>query len=89
MVDKPDEWLIAENLDGTRQYVVHASPPRFIGEFLHTYGGNGGYEIREIDWINPLPDAATVARLMREAIDAIWRYDLRVEYDVEPDEEEP
>ena len=40
---------------GRADIVVHTLPPRFIGEFLHTFGGNGGFEIREVDWIDPLP----------------------------------
>ena len=49
----------------------------------------GAYKIQAVNWIDPLPDAATVARPMREAHDAIWRYDLRMEYDVNPDDKEP
>ena len=89
MLDRSDEWIIGENPQGSRQYIVHTSPPRFIAGFLHTYDGNGAYEIQAVDWIDPLPDANAVAQLMRKARDAIWRYDLRMEYEVNPDEEEP
>ena len=44
---------------------MHTLPPRFIGEILHTYAGNGGYEIRDADWIDPKPDASAAAQLIR------------------------
>jgi hypothetical protein len=53
-----------------------------------TSAGNGGFEVREVDWIDPAPlDASVVAQLLQEAHDAVWKYDLRMEYDVDPDEE--
>ena len=29
-----DEWLVAENVNGKRQYLIHARSPRFIAEIL-------------------------------------------------------
>lgn len=69
-----DEWLIAENIDGSRQYIIHTLPPRFIGEILDN--DSGGNDVDNFQFIDDPPaDAEYLAQLMREAGDAINDYD--------------
>ncbi len=86
-ISKFDEWLIAENIDGSRQYIIHTLTPRFIGEILDT--ANGGNEVKELEWIDPPPqDVSEAARLMRQTGDAIAEYDLILEEERPDDEDE-
>ena len=77
---KFDKWLIAENLDGSRQYIVHTQTPRFIGEILdNELGGN---DVSDFEWLDEPPlNAQILARLMREAGEAIAEYDANLGVD--------
>jgi hypothetical protein len=73
-----EEWLIGENVDGSRQYIVHTLPPRFIGEIIdNEEGGNDMTDFQFFD--DPPADPVYLARLMREAGDAINEYDRNLE----------
>ena len=75
---KFDKWLVAENIDGSRQYIIHTQTPRFIGEILDNE--EGGNEVTEFIWLDEPPaDASFLAQLMREAGDAINQYDSNLE----------
>jgi len=77
---KLDRWLIAENIESSRQYIIHTQQPRFIGEILDNE--DGGNDVTELIWIDePPPNAGFLARLMREAGDAINDYDSNLEAD--------
>lgn len=83
-IDRLDEWLIGENLDGDRQYIVHTQYPRFVGEIIDNDAG--GNDVTSFDWLDEPPlDATIMARLMREAGEAIAEYDRRLAEDVEPE----
>jgi hypothetical protein len=83
-IDRLDEWLLAENLDGSRQYVVHTQYPRFVGEIIDT--DVGGSNVLDFEWLDEPPlDATIMARLMREAGEAIAEYDRRLDEDAGPD----
>ena len=95
------EWLIAEDVNCQRQFIVHTEAPRFIGEIFDDDEGIGniiGFPKGEMVWIDDPPlDAAYLARLMREADDALNDYDERNELEYEKakllerqmDEEDP
>jgi hypothetical protein len=73
-ISKFDKWLIAENRDGSRRYIIHTQRPRFIGEIVDN--DLGGSDVTEFEIIDEMPlDAAAVAALMREAGEAIAEYD--------------
>jgi len=75
-----DEWLIAESIDGDRQYLVHNLPPRFVG--LIVDNDEGGSDVTDIEFIDkPIADAQKLARLMREGGDALVKYDRRLHLD--------
>ncbi|RKY23754.1 MAG: hypothetical protein DRP62_05295 [Planctomycetota bacterium] len=95
-ISKFDKWLIAENIEGDRQYIIHTHRPRFIGEILdNEVGGN---DIAEFLWLDDpqkfykdkSPDelAATLAKLMRQAGDAINEYDRILESKEHYDDED-
>ncbi len=88
-ISKFDKWLIAENVDGNRQYIIHTHRPRFIAEVLdNEVCGNN---ITEFEWIDDpwefYKDKATddiasiLARLAREAGDALNEYDRNLGVD--------
>lgn len=78
--------MFAENMDGQRFFVVHTQVPRFIAEFCE---GSDGYTGEVIQWIDhPREEtagdlASTVARLMREAGEALHEYDARLDADLD------
>jgi hypothetical protein len=73
-----DRWLIAENIDGSRQYIIHTHKPRFIAEILDNE--EGGNDIGEFEFIDePAFDAAALAKLGREAGDALVQYELNLD----------
>jgi len=77
-ITKFDRWLIAENIEGSRQYIIHTHRPRFIGEILDN--AEGGNDVTDFIWLDEPPlDVSFMARLMREAGDAINEYDLNLE----------
>lgn len=81
-----DKWLIAESVDGVKQYIIHTEYPRFIAEILD---GKDGQVIGNPEWIDrvsPETDVMTIARLMRQAGEALETYDDILER--EEDEEE-
>ncbi len=68
------DWLFAENMDRTRTFIVYCRPPRFIGEILDTDEGDS--EIVHLEWLDEPPlDAALLAKLMRQAGEALVQYD--------------
>lgn len=77
---KFDRWLIAENIDGSRQYIIHTQKPRFIGEIMdNEIGGN---DVTDFIWLDEPPkDVQFLALLMREAGDAIAEYDKNLGVD--------
>ena len=44
-----DKWLIAESVDGVKQYIIHTEYPRFIAEILD---GKDGQVIGNPEWID-------------------------------------
>ena len=61
------EWLIAESVDGRRQFIVRTVPPRFVAEIIdNEFGGN---DILDPGWLDESPfDAACLAKLIRQII---------------------
>jgi len=77
-----NKWLMAESIDGERQYIIHNEAPRFIGEILDT--DDGGNTVENVEWLDsPPPDVQFLAKLMRRAGDAINEYDQRLAADVD------
>jgi hypothetical protein len=86
MSDFP-RWLFGENIDGKRQFIIHTQEPRFIGEIVDT--DDGFNEITKVQFIDepefPLPAkkggklAKGLARLMREAGEALIKYDKNLD----------
>ena len=76
---KLSKWLIAEDVNCTRWFIVHTQFPRFIGEIFddeETGGNIIGSPKGKIELIDePLFITATLANLMREAGDALLKYD--------------
>lgn len=88
----PNSWLIAEDLHGRAEYLVHRASPRFIArivdEDLDDYDPDGitlslddSQTLVEIDWIDPPPH--DLLQLIREARMALAIYEERLEADVE------
>ncbi len=83
------KWLIAEHVEGGRNFVLHMEAPRLVFEAFDT---DYGHELKwlddgsELDWDCP-PEikAATLARAAREAGDAYLEYNRKLaeENDVE------
>ena len=73
------KWLIAEDVDCTRWFMIHTEYPRFIAEIFddeETGGNIIGFPKGEVDFIdNPPTIAPELASLMREAGDALVKYD--------------
>ena len=77
-ITKFDEWLVGENVDGSRQYIIHTLTPRFVGEIVDNDAG--GNDVAEFEFYDEPPaDPAYLARLMSEAGDAINEYDRNLE----------
>jgi hypothetical protein len=70
-------WLVGENVNGKRQFIIHTQEPRFVGEIFDNDAG--GSDITDIQFIDqPVIDEQTagkMAKLMREAGDALIKYD--------------
>ena len=67
-------WIFGEDHTGDRQFLIHTGHPRFIAEVFDILGGD--QEIKVILWLDqPEPDVQTLARLMREAGEALAEYD--------------
>lgn len=86
------EWLIGESVDGMRQFVIHCWPPRFMAEILDN--DEGGNDITDFDFIDEPPkinDADKyvmyLAKLARQAGDAVVEYDRRLAEDMEKKED--
>ena len=81
-----DRWLVAENIDGSRQYIIHTDRPRFIAEIFDN--DNGGNDIGEFEFIDDPFEfyssltkddmAAACAKLARQAGDALNQYDINL-----------
>ena len=76
------KWLIAEEVNCTRWFMVHTEFPRFIGEIFddeETGGNIIGLPKGEIEFIDNIPIGEKthikLARLMREAGEALIEYD--------------
>lgn len=73
------KWLIAEDVNCTRWFIVHTQFPRFIAEIFddeETGGSIIGFPKGEVKLIDkPVPDAQKLARLMRQAGEALNDYD--------------
>jgi len=79
---KLPKWLIAEDVECSRWFIVHTEFPRFIGEIFddeETGGNIIGFPKGKIVMIDnvPIDESAgpKIARLMREAGDALQKYD--------------
>jgi hypothetical protein len=79
---KLPKWLIAEDVQCTRWFIVHTEFPRFVGEIFDNeeVGGNIiGFPKGEVVMIDSYPidrrTAPAIAKLMREAGDALLKYD--------------
>ena len=100
MSDLP-KWLIGEDISCQHQFMVHTQTPRFIAEIFDDDEGLGniiGFPKGEVIWIDEPPlDGEILARLMREAGEALNAYDERNEIEYEKakilekqmDEEDP
>lgn len=74
-----DKWIVGENVSMNREYVVHTEYPRFIAEIIHHSEKNFS-DLREVTFIDELrPIAPDIAKLMREAGEAIADYYERLE----------
>lgn len=76
------KWLIAEDVECTREFMVHTEFPRFIGEIFddeETGGSIIGFPKGDIEFIDNVniddKSPAKLAKLMREAGDALAMYD--------------
>lgn len=79
----PEEWMVAEGVDGQRQWIVHTAEPRFIAEIVDDdndslnppfeYQTNSGQWLCNFTWYDPPPEDLTI--LCREAEEAIEMYD--------------
>jgi len=73
------KWIIGENVDCNRDFIMHTEYPRFIAEIFDS--DDGTYNIigapkGEVIFIDePEPDVTAIAKLMREAGDALAMYD--------------
>lgn len=95
---RPSDWLIADDLHGRREYVVHRAAPRFIARLVdderedYNPGGvslrlDDGQSLVEFEWIDPAPDHARLIELASEVRMALAFYEERLEADVEGGEE--
>ena len=76
------KWLIAEDVNCTRWFIVHTEFPRFIGEIFdddETGGNIIGLPKGKIEMIDQYPISESagpkLAKLMREAGEALIKYD--------------
>jgi len=80
---EPEEWLIAESLDGEREWVIHNREPRFMAEIVDdeedTFNPPFEYQLKNgqwlcnFNWLEPPPEDLTI--LCNEAETAIEIYD--------------
>ena len=85
----PDEWMAGENIDGSRQYLIHSKSPRFIAEILDDvddlriggfqYQMNTGQWLSDFFWLDPPPEDLTA--LLNEAESFIIEYDQELGID--------
>jgi hypothetical protein len=74
-----DKWLIAESVDGKREYIIHTAWPVFIAQMADA--GDGAVETVGVEWLHEAsPDEA--ANLMRQAGDAWQEYCRRLDEDL-------
>ena len=70
-------WLFAEDVKGKRQFILHTHEPRFIGEIFDN--DDGGSDIENVQFFESpeivAETASKMARLMREAGEALLKYD--------------
>jgi len=79
----PDEWLVAENIDGGRTFVVHTRPPRFIAEVCDECqlaplmaALSNGQELAWFVWQDPPPASEeALLDLLGRADAALTAYD--------------
>lgn len=94
MTHPNDEWLIAENENGRRQYLIHTTAPRFwcrLCDDDEDYPMSGltaeldnGQTLADFTWFDQPPvDDAVLLSLFREASDAIDLYDRRLDRDMD------
>lgn len=81
-----DEWLIASDAEGLREYIIHTCAPRFIARMAHdgddadtltgaTYACQSGEILCEIVWMDPIPvDEPSLRELFARAETAIDIY---------------
>ena len=86
------KWLIAEDVEGTRNFVLHMEAPRIVFELLET---DYGYELRcldegsELDWDCPIDvKLDTLKRAAREAGEAFQEYERKLAEDNDVDEDD-
>ncbi len=89
MAHKDDEWLIAENEDGSRQYLIHTVKPRFWcrvcddGEKFSIAGLSAamanGQTLAEFEWLDePENNEQVLLSLTQEANDFLELYEARM-----------
>lgn len=88
---EPDEWMIAESIDGERQWIVHTTGPRFIAEIVDddedVFNPPFEYQMRSSQWLcnftwyDAPPEDLTI--LCREAEEAIEIYDAKLDLDLD------
>jgi len=90
----PEEWLVAESLDGKRTYLMHLRWPRFVGRVFDEEDDEGvldtlsvglpdGQSLAEIIWLDPVdlethPAESALVDLARRAGEALAEYDRRL-----------
>ena len=84
------KWLIAEDVECSRWFIVHTQFPRFVAEIFddeETGGNIIGFPKGEVVMIDQYPvdesAASSLAKLMREAGEALTRYDQNNEADAD------
>lgn len=83
-------WIFGEDATGERQFIIHMQSPRFIGEIFNDPDAPAeAQDIRIVEWIDaPGVDALFLARLMREAGDALIEYDRLFDEEEASDQDE-
>jgi len=81
-----DDWLVGENINGSRQYIIHIALPRFIAEILDDsdrmrlaplqWQMQNGQWLSDFLWIDKPPEDLTI--LINEAEEFIEEYDANL-----------
>lgn len=92
---RPSDWLIAEDLYGRREYLVHLAAPRFIARLVDGDDFDPvGIALRiddevalvEFVWLDAEPGHDGLLALAQEVRMALAIYEERLEADVENDD---